>query len=121
MQKVWRPLLTAAFFAAGAAGSVAALGFVYRCLFASWIGRTDALVAFIAGGMAGTLCLAGLTELLDRPMDWQPRPRFFIRWPLDWAKRLALLFQIVTMGVVVAAAIVLLFGFDIPRVAALLR
>lgn len=120
MQK-WMPLLTPVFFLLGTLASTMAARFVYRCLFASWVGRTDALVALMAAGFAGTLCLAGMITMLDRPMDRKPQPRYFIRWPIEWAKRLAMILQIVAMSVVVGAAIVLLFGFDIPRVPTLLR
>ncbi len=101
------------------------LAFAVGILAAGWWGwavvraypflRVHVLVAEIVTGVGATMCLAGAMELADRWME-VGQPRGWVRWSVALGKRVVLVLELATMGVALAAAGVLIFGFKIPGV-----
>ena len=79
--------------------------------------RTDCLIAIMVAGAGATACLAGIIYLVDRPLCVDPEalPRWYIRLPLGELKRLVMILQLATIGLSLAAAAILIFGFKLPR------
>lgn len=76
--------------------------------------RTNVLVTEIILGVAATILLAGAIHFLDQPLARPDVPAWYLRWPLKAVKRIIMVGQLATMGLAVAAVVVMIFRAPIP-------